>query len=595
MKQKIWLFFFALLLLFSTFHGLVRHVAASVQDFTISSFTADYYLTQNDAKTSQLKVIENIAVEFPNYNQNHGIERAIPNSYQGHTVSLSVESVTDQNGKAYQYTTRNQNNNTILRIGDPNSYALGLTKYKITYNQKNVINFQNNDEFYWDVNGDQWPQSISSVTARVHLDEQLAKSLTGKQICFSGQSGTNQQNCTISTAESQEGTTITAQATNVQPRQTLTFDIEFIKGSFKQGPEIADEKRKLLLEFIGFGAIVIGIPLVTFLYMYSRWNKIGRDPKGKGVIIPEYVAPKGLHVMNSGFILEESLQPKMISASIIQMAIGGYLQMSELETKGFFKSNKDYELTQLKDIRTLSKEEQDILKALFEDTSIGTTTKISTHKNKLYTTLTSVNNYLAENLTINGFFASNPVKAKKSYATKGTILLIIGFVIYFVPFIGLPLMLSAAIIMLFSRIMPSRTQKGVEIHDYLLGLKEYIKLAEADRIKYLQSPQGVEKTPIDANDPKQLIKLFEDLLPYAMIFGLEKEWAGQFKDLYTQPPNWYSGNMSTFNAVYLANSISSFSSANSNVFTAPSSSGSSGFGGGGFSGGGGGGGGGGGW
>ena len=147
----------------------------------------------------------------------------------------------------------------------------------------------------------------------------------------------------------------------------------------------------------------------------------------------------------------------------------------------------------------------------------------------------------------------------------------------------------------FSNLMPARSPKGVETRDYLLGLKSYIDLAEADRLKYLQSPEGVEKTPISADDPAQLIKLFEDLLPYAILFGLEKEWAKQFKDLYKQPPEWYSGNTSTFNAIYLANALHGFSVANSATFSAPSSSGSSGFGGGGFSGGGGGGGGGGGW
>ena len=120
-------------------------------------------------------------------------------------------------------------------------------------------------------------------------------------------------------------------------------------------------------------------------------------------------------------------------------------------------------------------------------------------------------------------------------------------------------------------------------------------MAEADRIAYLQSPQGAEKRQIDPNSPKQQIKLFEELLPYAMLFGLEKDWAHQFKDMYKEPPTWYSGNMNTFNSMYLANSLSQFNSASATAFSAPSSSSSSGMGGGGFSGGGGGGGGGGGW
>jgi uncharacterized membrane protein YgcG len=89
--------------------------------------------------------------------------------------------------------------------------------------------------------------------------------------------------------------------------------------------------------------------------------------------------------------------------------------------------------------------------------------------------------------------------------------------------------------------------------------------------------------------------LFESLLPYAMLFSLEKDWAKQFQDVYTQPPDWYNGNWAAFNAGYLVSSISNFNSVSAVTFTSPSSSGSSGFGGGGFSGGGGGGGGGGGW
>ena len=83
---------------------------------------------------------------------------------------------------------------------------------------------------------------------------------------------------------------------------------------------------------------------------------------------------------------------------------------------------------------------------------------------------------------------------------------------------------------------------------------------------------------------KAKIKLFEDLLPYAMLFGLEESWAKEFENIYKEPPNWYQGNRGTFNTVYLANSIGGFSSASASSFSPPSSSSSSGFsGGGGFS------------
>ena len=113
----------------------------------------------------------------------------------------------------------------------------------------------------------------------------------------------------------------------------------------------------------------------------------------------------------------------------------------------------------------------------------------------------------------------------------------------------------------------------------------------------LQSPEGANKVQVDLSDPKKLVELYEKLLPYAVLFGQEKEWNKRLGDYYQSAgvqPDWYSGaNMAAFNAA-------AFSSAMSNLNTSINSTGagfssSGGSSGGGFSGGGGGGGGGGGW
>jgi hypothetical protein len=85
------------------------------------------------------------------------------------------------------------------------------------------------------------------------------------------------------------------------------------------------------LVIVGSILVMILLPISTFIFMYRKWKLIGNDPKGKGVIIPEYVAPKGLNVINSGYILEQKLLPKMLSAGIVQVAIAGYLQISEIK------------------------------------------------------------------------------------------------------------------------------------------------------------------------------------------------------------------------------------------------------------------------
>lgn len=178
------------LLLVTTFYFAllpIRTSAQNVQNFAISSFDAEYYLSRDDRKVSYLRVFEKIAVEFPEYNQNHGIVRVIPNKYKGYSLHTRVLSVTDAEGKSYPYKESNQNDNRIVKIGDPNSYAYGQTTYYIVYEQKNVVGlFDDHDEFYWDINGDQWQQTFGSVSAKIFIPNDIALHLQNRQLCFAG-------------------------------------------------------------------------------------------------------------------------------------------------------------------------------------------------------------------------------------------------------------------------------------------------------------------------------------------------------------------------------------------------------------------------
>ena len=153
------------------------------------------------------------------------------------------------------------------------------------------------------------------------------------------------------------------------------------------------------------------------------------------------------------------------------------------------------------------------------------------------------------------------------------------FASFFFLFIGFlwffSVLISGISTIVFGMIMPRKTLKGVEAKEYLLGLKKYISVAETRRIQFHNAP---EKTP----------RHFEELLPFAMIFGLEREWAEQFKSM-TYAPAWYNDNqMATFNSVVFANSLKSFSGIGTSSFAPGGGSGFSGGAGGGFGGGGGG-------
>jgi len=115
-------------------------------------------------------------------------------------------------------------------------------------------------------------------------------------------------------------------------------------------------------------------------------------------------------------------------------------------------------------------------------------------------------------------------------------------------------------------------EKGVALRDHLAGLRRYIQVAEADRIRFLQSPEGAERARIDASDPAQVVELNERLLPYAVLFGQEKRWLAELGRHYEQrgaTPDWYAGT-GAFNAVAFASGIGSVSTSVASTYSASS-------------------------
>ena len=106
--------------------------AADTNDFTITSFTADYYLDRDEGGRSTLRTVETIVAEFPEFDQNHGIYRNLVDDYQGHPTNIDVESVTDENGRSLEYDTETEGPFYILQIGDGDVYVHGETTYVIT-------------------------------------------------------------------------------------------------------------------------------------------------------------------------------------------------------------------------------------------------------------------------------------------------------------------------------------------------------------------------------------------------------------------------------------------------------------------------------
>lgn len=568
--------------------GGMTPVFAGVNDFTISKFDADYYLATDKDGRSTLKIVERITAEFPLSDQNHGIERAIPTRYNEHPTSLKIESITDEAGRALEYSTYESNDNEVVRIGDAATYVHGNKTYIITYTQRDVTrSFEKAglQEFYWDTNGTEWRQPFGEVSARLHLDSTLLPKLTNHMNCYYGTAGSTDK-CEIK----REGDMVVASVSNLPQGGNVTLAVGFSPGTFREyEPTLLEKIMGIWIITLLFSSFAGFILIFVVAYRYS-WVSNRRSELG--TVVPEYLPPSETSVLVSAQIADGA-RSEMV-AQIVDLAVRHYLKLYQVKEKSFLKS-AEYELEIVKSIEDLRDEEKVFLTTLFSDagTAVGARFEMKSLKSNYAVASKFTTNKQAIAKSIKGKYKLRHKDEKASgwFKYAGLWALVVSLVTFS------PLLLVAAIIALVcaSQLRPL-TDKGLGLRRYLAGLKLYIEVGEKERLEMLQSPEGAEKVGAIGDDTKKLVKLYERVLPYAVLFGQEKEWNKQLGAYYEangSSPDWYSGQ-TAFNSAVFASALSDFSTT-TNSYSAATSSSSSGSTGGGSSGGGGGGGGGGGW
>lgn len=566
--------------------------AANVNNFTITNYDIHYTLGRDSENRSTLTTTETITADFPASDQNHGIERYIPNTYDGHQTNLAIQSITNKAGQLWSYTTYKSGDYTVARIGDASRYVHGEQVFKITYTQRDVTKVfadTNSDEFYWDTNGTEWRAPIQSLTVSLSIDDSLQSALTGNTACYQGGYGTNQL-CALN-KDSKGGSTIfTASARSLAPGENITMAIGFTKGSFmpyqKSPWEIFAQIWFIVQCILGPISVLIIILLVV---RYKQWSNRKKDI---GTVIPEYTPPANASVQTSAAIIAATARSSF-AAQLVDLAVRHYTRIVETAPKKIF-TPAEYEFEILKSTDDLHDEEKEFIQDVFKSTTVGTKTNTTTLRKDHKLSIRFMDNPGKLQELIRGSYGLREKVPEKSGWFKSFSLTMLAPSIVLMS----PLLLVVTIIaaILGSMLWPL-TDKGVELKRYLEGLKLYISVAEVERLKMLQSPEGAAKVSIDANDQKQLVKLYEKVLPYAMLFGQETGWNKQLGNYYQSTgsqPDWYSGgSMAAFNAAAFSSAMSNLATSVSSTGASSSSSGGSS--GGGFSGGGGGGGGGGGW
>jgi hypothetical protein len=555
--------------------------------YRIESFDVELAVEAN----ADLVVTERLVVNFSE--PRHGIYRMIPVRYtdpRGYLYSLGYRSlgVVDDAGGAHTTQVTREGKYVKIRIGDPDRTVSGRVVYVVRYRVEGALaHFAEHDELYWNATGNEWQAPIDAASARVRLPGPVPRDEL-EAIAYTGAFGSREQDAVI---DYPEDDVIAYRATTaMEPLEGLTVVAAWPHG-LVEFPGAARRGGRFLAD----NWIVLA-PLFALVFLVHRYWTRGRDPRGPAAIVVRYQPPEGLAPGEIGALIDERVDLRDLTATIVDLAIKGYLRIRvDVKARLFGLLNKEetwFEKTDRawSDLRAY---ERQTLAGIFASGDVVSTEDL---EEKFYSRIPGIRDALWEDLAERRYVAGKPNSVRRLWkilgAVAGGLTVALGLVwashrgAVFPHASLFPILAGGVVALLFlafSRAMPQRTRKGVALRAWALGFEEFV-----DR---------VERDELDADRERNV---FESLLPYAMALGVAAAWAREFEGIYqSAPPLWFHGgtpSSSGFSTTRFERTLSTaMGRAGTGMTAAPRSQGSSGFGGGGFSGGGGGGGGGGSW
>ena len=620
-------------------------VASLHADERILSFHSDIYVYSDGS----MLVNENIRVRAEGTDIRRGIYRDFPTRYRDrfgnrYRVDFSIVEVL-RDGVPEPYFTEDRQNGIRTYIGRENVFLdPGEYNYTFSYRTGRQLGFFDDyDQLYWNVTGNDWAFEIDQASARVYLPAQVPNNEVRVE-AFTGVFGSSDPSYRENRYSG--GNVYLASSRMLSVGEGFTIVVDWPKG-YVHEPTLSEEldyfyndNRHIIIAASGL--------ILVFLYYLFTWVRVGKDPE-PGVVFTHYEPPENFSPASLHFIEEMGYENKCFSAALINLAVKGFLKISDTGGKYLItKTGKDVKMAAgeralvkhlfggAKSIELKQKNHR-VLKEALEAHEAS----LRLDYEKIYFVTNSSYFFLGLLLTVlvMGFSLFMMPKSPESFGAifiivwltgwsfgvftlimsawqawrrARSVFTVIGAIyvsIFAAVFAGVEVfaiisfsavmnwsmsilvLFAAGINWIFYELLKAPTRAGRKLLDKAAGFRNYLDLAEKQELE-ARYPQG--RTP----------ELFEKYLPYALALGVEQSWADKFADVIASVssaggeayhPSWYSGSDWNNHRVgdFSSSLGSNLSSAISSASRAPGSS--SGSGGGGSSGGGGGGGGGGGW
>jgi uncharacterized membrane protein YgcG len=498
---------------------------------------------------------------------------------------LEVLSVESPSGAPAQHKIESLGASKRIKIGDPNRIVSGAQTYVVRYRLDGILNgFDDHDELYWNVVGDQWGVALSGITVEVTVPGGADRAA-----CFAGVGGSRAP-CTSSSVD--DGVASFSQA-QLYPYQGMTIAVGFPKGGVPEPTPILDEHWSFMRAFevtpFTLSATLVLAVLLLILYAVLR-RRVGGDlqavgsasdiafaPVGApGAPAPffddehtpvEFAPPDGIRPAQMSLLMHERARPADISATIVDLAVRGFVRIGQTPGGGDYT----FELLGKNDDELLGYEQR-LLAGLF---STSAEVKLSSLKRKFSHKMRSLVNALYIDAVERGWFHERPDRARTRWRVRGVLVTLAAFVALVLAVIftkmallTLPFIMFGLLLTFTAGAMPRRTAAGTGLLRRCKGFEQFITDSEAPRARWAEHNN-----------------VFSEYPPYAIVLGEADRWATTFEglDAATLVPDaaWFFGT-DAFSAVNLTNAMNQFTSLTASALVAVAastggSSGSSGF------------------
>lgn len=514
---------------------LLVQVAYAV-DFDTVRFDSSYQINADRS----VDVTEDIEVTFSK--PKHGITRSIPYRTAGkdvvRTVGIEIQGI-ELNGASCPFQTRTSGGQFELRIGDKNRLVDGRSRYTIRYrltaaltNQKATGSMPEWTEFFWNVTPSQWPTTIPDATCRITFPPPASTGVRARIIV--GASG-SKVGVELSDTNAPVGRPdlLTAAFAN---RQTLVFSTKqpLPTGSLMtvvlglpMGTVATQDDRRVeprtdfrLPESNLVGGIIPLVALVPFWF----WIAKKRDPN-PGPLVVRFDPPDGAGPMEAGTIIDSKFDPRDVVAGMVSLAQKGY---ARIHSEG---GELSFELLDRPKNGALERTglEETLRQHLW---SIGSFIAPEVLRGQFRVQYDDLHRQAFEQLEVNGLTDPKKKVSAMGLGCLGSIVILAAGVFAFLKF-GLPAVAGVVIAVLVLMITASKISiyrpAGRKIQHELRGLREFISRANKKEFEYM-----VDRVPDQT--------MFETLLPYAIAFGMVKQWANAFEGILIEQPDWYAGD-----------------------------------------------------